>query len=529
MLPLSASAAEYYVAPGGDDGAAGSQAAPWETLQFAAEHVAPGDTVNVEAGSYAGFQLETAGTPEGRISFVATGEVVIDADGPTGDGIRLQNVGNVTIDGFAIEGVSGRGIAHRGATPDAPSFNIELRNNAISGTGEEGMYLSQVAMSLIEDNEVLGTGEGGAALQGHCIYLANAGSDDTTFRGNHLSGCLIAGIHFNGDASIGGDGVISGITIEGNLIENTGQNGINMDGVQDSRVVNNIIRGNAGNGLRAYAIDASQGPRGLVIVNNTIHVPSDAGWCVRITEEEGDGGSVLFNNILLHDSGDGGGAVALDGTPGFSSDFNVVTGRLSPDRGDTILDLLGWRGLGYGSGSMTASVDETFVDASAGDYGLLGRAAAVDFGQDMFAAESAPTHDHNGNTRPQGDAIDAGALERCPDPNTCEDPGDTGGEGGGTDDTGGAESGDTGGGTSGGETGDSSSADGSAGMSEGTSGGGPSGGGEADESGTDGGPEQAGEAGGCAVVASRNGRGGGVASLLVFLGLAAYRRRSPEA
>ena len=46
----------YYVATTGSDTAAGTSAAPWKTLQKAANAVAAGDTVIVRAGTYAGFR-----------------------------------------------------------------------------------------------------------------------------------------------------------------------------------------------------------------------------------------------------------------------------------------------------------------------------------------------------------------------------------------------------------------------------------------------------------------------------------------
>jgi hypothetical protein len=39
----------------GSDSNDGSQAHPWKTLQQSVSHLRPGDTLNVAAGSYAGF------------------------------------------------------------------------------------------------------------------------------------------------------------------------------------------------------------------------------------------------------------------------------------------------------------------------------------------------------------------------------------------------------------------------------------------------------------------------------------------
>jgi parallel beta-helix repeat protein len=395
----------YYVAPGGDDTAPGTADEPWATLQHAADTVAPGDEVVVLDGTYAGFRLETSGTAADNIRFRAAGEgAVINADGPTGDGIRLQNVSYIIIKGFRIENVTARGIAHRGATPDEPVFGLAIRGNTVLSTGAEGMYLSEVADSLIENNTITGA-------DNHGIYLANAGSDGTTIRGNNISGSRTAAIHFNGDLSIGGDGIISGLLIENNVLHDNGQNGLNMDGVQDSVIQNNLIYGNDLNGLRAYAIDAAEGPRGLCIVNNTIHVPQDGYWCVRITEDLGD--NIVFNNILMNDYSYGG-SIALDNSAGFASAHNAVVDRFTPDRSNTILTLAEWQQLGYDAGSFIAQPSDLFVDVVAADYRLKAGSDAVDAGLSDFAGYAAPTSDIVGIERPVEAAVDIGAYEFVP-------------------------------------------------------------------------------------------------------------------
>jgi hypothetical protein len=387
-----------------DDTAGPSQ--EYDTIQAAVDEAGAGDMVLVFEGAYEGFQVERGGDPGSPLVIRANGtNVVIDRDGPTGDGVRLQNVSYVTLEGFRITGVSDRGVAHRGATPETPSHGLIIRSNTVESSGTEGMYLSEVADSLVEGNRITGAGASGADRT-HGIYLANAGSDNTTLRGNIISGSGTAGIHFNGDLSVGGDGIISGLVVEDNIIHGNGQNGLNMDGVQDSLIRNNVIYGNASNGIRAYAIDAAEGPTGLVIVNNTIHVPDGAGWCVRITEDLG--GNVVFNNILMNDD-DSNGSIALDDTSGFASASNAVVDSFTPDRDDTYLSLTEWQALGYDAGSFLATPAALFTDASSGDYLILEGCAAVDAGLDAFEGHDAPDADIRGN--PRTGAVDLGAYE----------------------------------------------------------------------------------------------------------------------
>ncbi len=375
------------------------------TIQEAADVVAPGEVVLVFDGSYAGFDLTTSGTLSARVTVRALGTgAVIDSDGPNGYGVWLRNVSYVTIEGLRIVGVSERGVAHREASPTDPSVGLIIRGNTVQDAGREGMYLSEVSDSLIEGNSISGSGTSGADRT-HGMYLANAGSDGTILRGNHIWGSGTAGIHFNGDLSIGGDGIISGLVIEENIIHDNGQNGLNMDGVQDSLVQNNLIYGNVSNGLRAYAIDGAEGPSGLVIVNNTFHVPAGAGWCVRITEDLG--GSVVFNNILMNDGNNG--SIALDYTAGFVSANNAVVDTFTPDRDDSYLTLSEWQGLGYDAGSFVTTPSALFFDAAGGDYTLLPNSPAIDAGLTTFSSQAAPPADLTNTLRDP--TPDIGAYE----------------------------------------------------------------------------------------------------------------------
>lgn len=411
-LPAPALGETFRVSPGGADNNAGTTEAPFRTLQRAADEVAPGDTVVVDDGNYTGFILTTSGTAGQRITFTAQGpNVVIDTANADGSGVLLENVGHVTIEGFHIVGMPGRGLEHGGATPETPVFGLLIRQNTVVNSGREGVYISEVAGSLVEGNVISGSGASGDT-RSHGIYLANAGSDDTTIRGNVIFGQGAAesnGIHMNGDLSVGGDGIITGAVVENNIIHDNEQNAINMDGVQASLIRNNVLYGNGSNGIRGYAIDGAEGPADIVIVNNTIH--QSAGWCVRLTEDLG--GLVVFNNILVRESG-GGGSIALDNTQGFASAHNAVVDRFTPDRDDTILSLTAWQGLGYDASSFVTTAGALFIDVGSEDYHLRADAPALDVGVVSFGGQQAPALDAESLVRPVGTAIDLGAYEHCP-------------------------------------------------------------------------------------------------------------------
>src|SRR5262249_49839704 len=232
-----AAAADYWVKNGGSDAADGlSAGTAWATLQHAADVVDPGDTVHVLDGSYQGFYLDRSGLSGQPITFraEASAALITSDNGTTPDGINLEGASFVVIDGFVVNDRTRTGV--RTVTAE----HVTIRNCRLGHNGRWGILTGFVDDLLIEDNEAHDSGAQ------HGIYVSNSG-DRPVIRGNLVYDNHANGIHMNGDESQGGDGTISEALVERNVIHGNGAaggSGINMDGVVDSVVRNNLLYDN---------------------------------------------------------------------------------------------------------------------------------------------------------------------------------------------------------------------------------------------------------------------------------------------
>jgi hypothetical protein len=398
LLAWSPARAEtYYVATSGDDGADGSSTTPWKTLQHAADTVVAGDTVIVRAGNHAGFDLDgRSGNSTAPITFSAETGAAITSDNARTDGINVENASWVIIEGFTVNNRTRAGI--RGAVCQ----HVTLRNNTTDSNGVWGIFTGHCDDLLIEGNVTSRSGSQ------HGIYVSNS-AKRYTVRRNHVWGNGGCGIHNNGDASQGGDGVNANAVIEDNLIHGNGTlggSGINCDGVQDSVIRNNLLYDNHASGISLYQIDGGDVSKGNLVVNNTIVEASDARWCVNIAD--GATGNTVVNNILYnHHSFRGSLVISADSLSGFTSDYNVVMDRLSPDGDSTVLALAAWRTqTGQDAHSLVATPAELFVDP-ASDFHLKLGSPAIDTG----TSTNAPPTDLEDHGRPAGTGFDIGAYE----------------------------------------------------------------------------------------------------------------------
>jgi parallel beta-helix repeat protein len=401
-LSLSAYPTNFYVSESGSNNINGlTPQTAFATLQYAADLVSAGDSVLVLDGNYVGFDIRINASQNSPIVFKAIeSNVVIDEQNSvTPDGINIENADWIIIDGFEVTDQPRAGIRI------VLSDFVVIRNNNCHNNYRWGIFTGFTDDIIIENNSC------SFSEDEHGIYVSNS-SDRPIIRNNHSFNNNSCGIHMNGDILQGGDGIISNATVEGNILNDNGYGGgsaINMDGVQDSEIFNNLIYNNHATGIAMYQIDGGDASKNNKVYNNTIIQPSDGRWC--IISVDGSTGNTLYNNILInHHSFRGSIELDAASMSGFVSDYNILVNRLSDDDGNSNMTLSQWQSLGYDLHSMIADPEaQIFVDYLNNDYHLLSNAQAVNSGTDLIL----PTvfEDLDDISRPQGSGYDIGCYE----------------------------------------------------------------------------------------------------------------------
>ncbi len=153
----------YYVSTSGNDSNAGTQTAPFLTLNKAESVVAPGDIVIVAAGTYAPVLMTRSGISGAVIEFRASGTVTITASGALSAGIEL--IANYrTITGFTViqNAITGYGIkVGKEAAGQATANNNILDNVTVKGTATgtiHGVLIGQgCSNNILRNSNITGT------------------------------------------------------------------------------------------------------------------------------------------------------------------------------------------------------------------------------------------------------------------------------------------------------------------------------------------------------------------------------------
>ena len=426
VLAEPVGAATYYVAENGSDVGPGNLAAPWRTIQKAADTVVAGDTVLVRSGTYAErVVMGASGAAGAEITFAAyPGEVpIIDGTGVAMPdalsgllhiegigyvrvrGLRIQNAGPYRENAGILLDTAHHVVLEHNSTYNTASSGIGVWNSdnvtidgndvalACNDGQQEAITVGNTSAYEVKHNVVHDGGPGTWGGEGICV---KDGSRVGRVFGNHVFRLSRLGIYVDAeyrhtyDADVYGnlvhdvtDGIVLG-TEAGALLENV-------------RVHDNIVYATRYRGLLIFdaGLPVAHPMKDLWLVNNTLRENGTSGW----------GGGIAVDNP------DASGVVVLNNIASQNTSFQVLVGLTLPPTAVTVDHNLidGFRGDPEGETRGTDYVegDPLFADAVGRDFHLRAGSPAIDHG--ILTAVS--TLDYDGVPRPQGVVPDLGAFE----------------------------------------------------------------------------------------------------------------------
>lgn len=291
--------ADYFVSTNGTDSADCSLVKPCRQIVSAITLAKNGGVIEVEEGEYRGFTLSNLKHSESKPLVIRTvkGAVLSPIDFR---GIKInvfiENSSFVTIDGFGLTNGSDNRSHH--AIKVVESDYLKFVNNNLSFTKESVILTGNNSHDLLIENN-----QTSDSLNGHGIYVSES-ADKVVIANNRSFNNGKSGIQVNAEKGPGqsGDGLSKEVSIRRNIIYDNKGNGLNLLGVQDSFIVNNLIVNNLATGIANAKVAAAAGPAGVKIYHNTVIMPTGSRYALQFANPNA-GGNLVRNNVLYHEDG----------------------------------------------------------------------------------------------------------------------------------------------------------------------------------------------------------------------------------
>jgi Right handed beta helix region/Protein of unknown function (DUF1565) len=301
----------FYVTKTGDDSNPGTQAAPWRTIQHAADSVRAGATVNVRSGIYEErLTLKSSGNAtDGYITFRSyPGETaVLDADHLVPDGrsgiVTIHNQSYVRIEGFEIRNfrTAERRLTPLGISVIGAGSHIELLKNNVhhieqtfNGRDAPGHGANGFGIAVYGTDAKTPISE--LVIDGNQVHHLKTGSSESLVVNGNVTNFRITHNVVHDNNNIGIDVIGFERTAPDPAVDQA------RDGVVSGNLVYNITsRGNPayGNDENSDGIYVDGGTR-ILIERNVMH---DVDFGIELASEHKDRATsyiVARNNLIYH-------------------------------------------------------------------------------------------------------------------------------------------------------------------------------------------------------------------------------------